>query len=697
MSETSNDNLDGGENDRLDVIRLVGPLTPATDSQTWLRDRGHVVKESVVVRVQARRRRTRSASAASFAAVTLVAVALVVRNTNGTVSTQNQPTVTTAGTTDPGPTPTTTAEPGPSVSTAAPAQDMFGPWIRRPIEFGPLAGARMYTPMDRELFVVNDDVVSILTVATGAWRSGTRPPRSLNFNVAGATWTGTELLLWGSARADENSPPDDGLAYNPRTDTWRGISDAPIDLNHPQAYGYTDGELFVWGDSQREAAAYAPATNTWRTLRSTAPAGVTGALHPLVEKSFLGLSRSNANALTVATYDGALDSWTESPDSLPGGNMSSTVLLNGDLIVLEGEATGYDGPANVRLLKWSRDSGWTKLDSPPIGTKGSICDQSLVVIAGELLASRCGQNAYPHDGEWRAIGSSLEGYVGYRFAIADGIIEKYDTSAAYIGPPPNDPASVSTTDEPLFTLTSLCYGTCFRARPPGLPTIVVYDNGTVFVSDLTQESLAVRQGDATDAEVQTLRQALTALGAVKGDAVFAGCQVSEGEDLIVSRSSGQRSTVTTWMFFDPVPDCQPSTPDDVSRLQKLNKLREIVMRIRDNASTPAKPTWALLAQTPREFEKGDAPTWPGVDPAGLPATGPFSERCVLMSPSEFTSVADLLTKTPRTSEVLFAHRFLVDGVRWRIWGRPLLPHERTCDDTRNTAERLLVEAWKVEN
>jgi hypothetical protein len=694
MSETSNDNLDGGENDRLDVIRLVGPLTPTTDSQAWLHDRGNVVKESVVVRVRARRRRTRSAFAASFTVVTLVAVALVVRNTDGTVSTQNQPTVTTASTTDPGPTPTTTAEPGPSVSAPSPAQDMFGPWTRRPIEFGPLEGAFLYGSMDRELFVVNnDDQVSILTVATGAWRKGAKPPRSLNFNVAGATWTGTELLLWGSARADENSPPDDGLAYNPRTDTWRGISDAPIDLNHPQAYGYTGGELFVWGDSQREAAAYAPATNTWRTLRSTAPAGEFGRLHPSGEKSFVVVSRSARKGLTVATYDGTLDAWTESPDGVSADNMSSDVLLNGDLVVLVGEATGYDSPGNVRLWKWSRDSGWTKLASPPIGTQGFICDQSLVVIAGELVAHRCGRTAYLHEGEWRPIEPGL---AAYRFSIDDGAIEISDTTAAYIGPPPNDPAATSSTDEPLFTLTSLCYGTCFRARPPGLPAIVVYDNGTVFVSDLTQESLAVRQGVATNAEVQTLRQALTALGAANGDAVFAGCQVSEGEDLIVSRSSGQRSTITTWMFFDPV-TCQPGTPDDVSRLQRLNKLREILMKIRDNASTPAKPTWALLAQTPREFEKGDAPTWPGVDPAGLPATGPFSERCVLMSPSEFTSVADLLTKTPRTSEVLFAHRFLVDGVRWRIWGRPLLPHERTCDDIRNTAERLLVEAWKVEN
>jgi hypothetical protein len=375
VSETTNDS---GENDRLDIIRLVGPLAPINESHAWLRDRGDKARDNVTVRVRARRRRTRSAIAASVAAVTLAAVALVVRNTDGTVSTQEQPTPTiaTSSTIEPAPTPpstpTTTAS-GPSVSTPLPAQDMFGPWVRRPIEFGPLEGAFMYGLMDRELFVVsNDDQVSILTVATGMWRKGAKPPRSLSFNVAGATWTGTELLLWGGARAGENSPPDDGLAYSPRTDTWRAISDAPINLNHPQAYGYTDGELFVWGDDRSQAAAYAPATNTWRKLRSTAPTGELGRLHPAGENSFIVVSRSAKKGLTVATYDGTLDAWTESPDGVSADNMSSDVLLNGDLVVLVGEATGHDGPGNVRLWKWSRDSGWTKLVSPPIGTQGFI-------------------------------------------------------------------------------------------------------------------------------------------------------------------------------------------------------------------------------------------------------------------------------------------------------------------------------------
>jgi hypothetical protein len=705
MSETSNDNLDGGENDRLDVIRLVGPLTPATDSQTWLRDRGNVVKDSVVVRVRARRRRTRSAFAASFAAVTLVAVALVVRYTDGTVSTQNQPAVTTAGTIDPGPTTAGPTDPGPtptigsrpSISTPSPPQDMFGPWVRRPIEFGPLAGVQMYTPMARELFVVNDDRVSILTVATGVWRSGANPPRSLKFNAL-AAWTGTELLLWGSARADENSPPDDGLAYNPRTDTWRGISDAPIDLNHPQAYGYTDGELFVWGDSPREAAAYTPTTDTWRKLRSMAPAGEFGRLHASGEKSFVVVSRSARKGMTVATYDGTLDAWTESPDGVSADNMSSDVLLNGDLVVLVGEASGYDGPGNVRLWKWSSDSGWTKLASPPIGTQGFICNQSLVVIAGELVASRCGRTAYLHEGEWRPIEPSLG---GYGFPIDEGTIEISDTTAAYVSAAPgyvtgkSSALPVATTADaalPLLTLTSLCYGSCGTQRPPGLAALAIYEDGTFITSSVLREvngdqraHLMLRSGTITNAEVTNLRAELVSIGATDGSAFSSGCGVSEGHDVLTSRAKGVASRITTWAFLDPVP-C-PTGP---------KALHDIVVAINAKPSEPYRPRWAMLAKTATNTRPGVQPTWPGPNPAELPPFGPFGERCVILDTVETPALLDHLMATP-VGQLVGAPQYLVGDTTWKIWGRPLLPHEQTCADLKATAEGLPAEPWQVES
>jgi hypothetical protein len=91
-----------------------------------------------------------------------------------------------------------------------------------------------------------------------------------------AAWTGTEMIVWGGTTGADVWPyqPDPaGAAYNPATDTWRTIADAPADATGEMIVFpsvWTGTEFMVWSEQSFDepcvAAAYNPATDTWRAL-----------------------------------------------------------------------------------------------------------------------------------------------------------------------------------------------------------------------------------------------------------------------------------------------------------------------------------------------------------------------------------------------------------------------------------------------
>jgi hypothetical protein len=40
-------------------------------------------------------------------------------------------------------------------------------------------------------------------------------------------WTGEEVLVWGGTTGSRDRAPREGAAYDPATDTWRQLADAP--------------------------------------------------------------------------------------------------------------------------------------------------------------------------------------------------------------------------------------------------------------------------------------------------------------------------------------------------------------------------------------------------------------------------------------------------------------------------------------
>jgi hypothetical protein len=104
-------------------------------------------------------------------------------------------------------------------------------------------------------------VAAAFDPATGTWTDLPPPPASVD-GVYGyhAVWTGKEMLVWGQGI---------GVALNPSTTRWRLLPKPPMD--GAGLVVWTGRELIGWGggccgDAWSNGAAYNPATNSWRTL-----------------------------------------------------------------------------------------------------------------------------------------------------------------------------------------------------------------------------------------------------------------------------------------------------------------------------------------------------------------------------------------------------------------------------------------------
>jgi len=108
---------------------------------------------------------------------------------------------------------------------------------------------------------------------TDTWRpmSTDGAPSPRRFHTA--IWTGSELIIWGGVNYDFTTPLYNGARYDPATDTWSPLSG----LNAPSARGshsaVFDGQrMIVWGGrsdgaiSVLDGAIYDPVSDVWSVL-----------------------------------------------------------------------------------------------------------------------------------------------------------------------------------------------------------------------------------------------------------------------------------------------------------------------------------------------------------------------------------------------------------------------------------------------
>lgn len=184
---------------------------------------------------------------------------------------------------------TTTTEPPPPTTTTTTRPVVAGHW--RVLAAAP-AGADQarYVWTDRGVAAWGGDWAgAAYSIASDAWTTLPTSPLSVR-DTPGAVWTGSQVVFWGGHRAGGNVDPAvyrDGTAYDPATRQWRKLAPAPVAGRDAPVMVWTGREVIVSGGTAQccpidsipwdhQVAGYNPSSDTWRRLPD-APAWLDGA------------------------------------------------------------------------------------------------------------------------------------------------------------------------------------------------------------------------------------------------------------------------------------------------------------------------------------------------------------------------------------------------------------------------------------
>jgi N-acetylneuraminic acid mutarotase len=223
------------------------------------------------------------------------------------------------------------------------------------------------------------------------------------------SWTGEEVLVWGDPDRGRATKGNRGAAFDPTTNAWRRIPGGPLAGRSGHLAAWTGDELIIWGGgltaSKRErydgeGAAFDPDTNKWRRLsEAPLPAGYdamggwTGT-EVIVMVSPMGIEEDDYPKFAhIAAYDPTSDSWRKLERPPFVTNVSPPApLLDGKLFLLSlngpvdgGEVNGYDRSYDTGgIYDSSREKWLTHSDPPerPNHTWGQVALDDEVVIDG---------------------------------------------------------------------------------------------------------------------------------------------------------------------------------------------------------------------------------------------------------------------------------------------------------------------------
>jgi N-acetylneuraminic acid mutarotase len=234
------------------------------------------------------------------------------------------------------------------------------------------------------------NVAAAYDPARNTWRRLSPPRVTSGFMDTDAVWTGKEVLVFGQGTR---------LAYNPRTNRWRRLPGSPL-LSIHDGYGivaWTGRELIGWGggccgDAFSDGVAYNPKTNRWRAL---APTPLAGDQHPLGAWTgrelilFVGNLNPDtgkpwpARLARAAAYNPATDTWRRIAP-LPAPRGGARAVWDGREILVVGGAAGRSA-ARVGFAYNPATNRWRRLppmDSGRIGAAAVWTGSRLLLWGG---------------------------------------------------------------------------------------------------------------------------------------------------------------------------------------------------------------------------------------------------------------------------------------------------------------------------
>jgi hypothetical protein len=243
-----------------------------------------------------------------------------------------------------------------SLDTAEAYDPASGAWTRLSPPPGPAYVPGYNAVWDgKEMLVFGAFHSVAYTPETNTWRT-------LSKSVGGGlvVWTGHEAIGWGGGCCGDAW--GNGLAYNPATDTYRELAPSPLAPSQGPVGAWTGRELVLFSSgfdpasgkpspaSFARAAAYDPATDTWRRITPAPTSGETAAWdgHEVL------IAGGSTGARAAFAYDPATNERrTLAP--MPFGLRDARAFWAGDrLLVWGGSETGRGLAYDPRANRWSK-------------------------------------------------------------------------------------------------------------------------------------------------------------------------------------------------------------------------------------------------------------------------------------------------------------------------------------------------------
>jgi hypothetical protein len=214
--------------------------------------------------------------------------------------------------------------------------------------------------------------------AAGSWRAVPDAPVSPRWSPLGV-WTGREAIFLGGG-IDPPCPPNascvapdemarDGAAYDPATDTWRRVADAPVPIGYWFRTAVVGQTVVVYGDGRW--LAYDVGADRWKRLPRPPERAVDSGSISALDGRVYTLGRSHS----VLVLDVADQTWTRLPadPTTPALDPWSVVATDVGVFVCGVDASRPDDgdtPQFTLVDRW-RAGRWTRF--PQTGSVGDLC------------------------------------------------------------------------------------------------------------------------------------------------------------------------------------------------------------------------------------------------------------------------------------------------------------------------------------